>query len=394
MAFSRLRRNNAPDEGQQAAAQQRVQLATITTAIASRITRRMGLDDVLNTAVNLIRDSYPDVYHVQIFLNDEAGAKAQLAASTGEVGRQLLARQHALDIGGQSVIGQVTDTGEAIIARAGDGVHRRNELLPETQLEAAFPLRLGERVIGALDIQSTRRDSLNDEDAPILQALADTLAVGVDNARLIEQMEQRLAENQRLLNQTRTAAAEVERLNQQLTQQAWEHFLRAQPERDVFAFNLNTKTAEVQPGATWSPALVEALEFDRVVQGQTKQAQVVAVPIRVRGQVIGAIEFEAGVHPLDETDIALIQTVCERLGFALDNARLYAETRRAAQRETTLNTINSRMQTSNQVDAVLAEAARSLQTTLGAQRVAIRLGAPRTERSTRETPAALNGGEL
>ena len=52
-------------------------------------------------------------------------------------------------------------------------------------------MRIGEAVIGALDLQSKMRDVFSDEDAPIFQSLADNVAIAIDNARLFEETERR-----------------------------------------------------------------------------------------------------------------------------------------------------------------------------------------------------------
>lgn len=116
---------------------------------------------------------------------------------------------------------------------------------------------------------------------------------------------------------------------------------------------------------------------DKLIQKQTRDGVTVSIPLRVRGLVIGAMEFEIeGSEPLAPEDVDLVEAVAERFGLAVESTRLYAESRRVAQRESTLNEIGSRLQRSNSIDTVLAEAARGLQTSLGASRVAIRLGAP------------------
>ena len=103
----------------------------------------------------------------------------------------------------------------------------------------------------------------------------------------------------------------------------------------------------------------------------------VSVPLRVRGLVIGAMEFELeGGEALAPEDIDLVLGGRRALRAGGRKHRLYEESRRVAQRETTLNEIGSRLQRTNSIDAVLAEAARGLQTSLGANRVAIRLGTP------------------
>jgi GAF domain-containing protein len=365
-----------------ASTESRYRLASITTGVSNRITRQMPLTDVLNGAVSLITESYPNVYHAQVFLTENATNTAQLVASTGAAGRQLLARHHSLPVGSQSVIGQVTALGEPVVTRAGEAVHRPNELLPQTAAEAAFPLRLGDVVIGALDLQSRQDDAFETEELPIFQALADTLAVVIDNARLNDQTEQRLLENQHLLEEARRSAREVERLNLELTRQAWANTIEAN--RQAYSLEVDFVQDTVTTVSPATATLTQAIVSDEMVDApvtidpeRPNQGRVVAVPLRVRGQVVGAMEFEVDASGmLKPEDIALVQAMGERLGLALDNSRLYQESRRFAEREAVLNTVSSRLQASNHVDTLLAEAARGLQTTLGAQRVAIRLGAP------------------
>jgi GAF domain-containing protein len=358
------------------AGEDRLSLANINTQIAQRISRRQDLADVLNTTVDQIRDSYPDLYHVQIFLIDESRTVARLAASTGDVGRLLLRREHSLNVGSQSVIGRVTATGEAFVARAGasNTVHRRNEFLPDTMAEAAFPLRIGDQIIGALDLQSKTADAFHETDLPIYQSLADNIAVAIDNTRLVEQTAHRLLENQQLVEQMRDAVEQVERLNQQLTTKAWSEYLLGR-ESDL-AFTFDAERDAAQPGSEWTPELAKAVRQNAVVQKHEGEQSIIAIPVQVRGQPIGALEFEIESGALTPEDIELVQTVAERFGLAVESARLYDESQRVARREAMLNEIGGRLQSSNNVDAVLSEAARSLQSTLGAQRVAIRLGSP------------------
>ena len=78
-------------------------------------------------------------------------ARAILEASAGEVGELLLQRGHAREVGGASVIGRATATGEPVIAfdTDEDSLHFENELLPDTRSEMAIPLKLADEVVGA-----------------------------------------------------------------------------------------------------------------------------------------------------------------------------------------------------------------------------------------------------
>jgi GAF domain-containing protein len=103
----------------------------------------------------------------------------------------------------------------------------------------------------------------------------------------------------------------------------------------------------------------------------------VALPISVRGEVIGAMEFElAPDQAIGQEQMAILQQVVERLGLAAENMRLLDEAQRIAQREAMVNEITARMQAATNVEAVVAAATQSLADSFQAKRVAIRLGTP------------------
>src|SRR5262249_37226567 len=91
----------------------------------------------------------------------------------------LLARGHKLAVGSKSVIGQVTSTGQSVVAldTSASAIHRANELLPNTRAELALPLKINENIIGALDLQSKKVDAFSEADIRLFQAVADQVAI-------------------------------------------------------------------------------------------------------------------------------------------------------------------------------------------------------------------------
>ncbi len=169
----------------------------------------LDLSVLLPRLVDLIRDAF-HYDHVQIFLMDNKDQFAELRASTGEPGRQLLAINHRLAKGSKSVIGQVTTTGQPVIALdTADAhvVHRPNPYLPLTRSEMALPITVKGRVAGALDVQSNTPNAFGDDDVTVLTTLANQISVALDNARLFEQSENRAREMSFLFNVTTTASA-------------------------------------------------------------------------------------------------------------------------------------------------------------------------------------------
>lgn len=364
-------------EGIFTATQDRLKIAGIAARITQEVTRRVSLDELLNNIVERICNDFPKIYHAQIFLIEPRGDTARLSASTGEVGKKLLEQAHSLEMGGVSVIGQTIYQGVPIVAKAGakDTIHRYNPLLPDTAVEAAFPLRIGTSIIGVLDLQSKNATAFDEDILDAFQTMADNVALAIDNVRQFERAEARIQENQLLVEQARAALREVERLNERLTGRAWSEYLRRRGDNVGLAVDFDHNA--VQRESDWTSTMAEAMQFNHFVQEQQPNKQVISIPLRVRGQVVGAMEFE-----LDERetftpeDMTLIQEVGERFGLAAENTRLVEESQHIALREALVNEISSRLQAASNIESTLTEAARSLRDALKAQKVAIRLGSP------------------
>ncbi|MCS6836898.1 MAG: GAF domain-containing protein [Anaerolineae bacterium] len=368
LRFTRISRMEA--EG--IAGQERLRLAEITTAIARKASERPSLEVLLNYALALIRDRYPQFYHVQVFLIDDKRVQARLAASTGEAGRILMARAHALTVGSLSVIGQVTFRGEPIIAYAdaNNTIHRPNDVLPRTRTEVAFAMRIQEEIIGALDLQSLEVIQLGEDEKQILQSLADSLALAIDNVRQYENARARALENQRLAEQARSALNEVQRLNKRLIGRAWSDYLK---DRGQYGLEIDLDSNQSHLLQDSTPALDEAISERKLIQ----HGRQIALPLQIRDQVIGALEFEVDdAEALSDDDLEMLREVTQRLGLAAENARLVEESQRSAQREALINELSSRLQSANTVETTLTEAARGLRETLRAERIIIRLGSP------------------
>ncbi len=335
-------------------AQTRQLQATVSVARAVAGTR--NLDKLLEDVVRLVRETF-GYYHVQVFMVDEDRQYAVLRQSTGEVGQRLLASGHRLPVGSLSVIGQVTASGRAVVARDTDtdAVHRRNELLPNTRSEMAVPLSVGDRVIGALDLQSVEPDAFPEQVIPTLQALADQIAVAIENARLFEQAEQNLRE--------------LRELSHEVTQRSWSEFLAEAREEEIHqSYGPETKAIEIFRSRVIERVLTSGTVI--VSTGKDGRQAFVAAPIVVRNEVIGVLGVEPdGVREWSQDDLLLIQGIADRTALAVENARLYLQARRAAERERLVSSIAERLQRAPSLALLLESATRELAEALGTESV-------------------------
>jgi GAF domain-containing protein len=308
---------------------------------------------ISDRVIALIQERFADIYHAQVFLIDDRRVDAVLRASTGEVGQRLLARGHRLEVGSRSVIGQVTARGEPVIAldTASDAIHKVNELLPETRSELALPMRTSEGIIGALDLQSRRADAFTESDMRLFQTIADQLSIAVQNARLFEELQARLKD--------------IEDLNRLLIGDTWKGYVESRRRRLGASPGQADDLSHLQAEALRTGRIVEYFEPDGTVR--------FAVPMTLRGEILGAIEWQLQRSKYSENTKLLARELANRLALAVDNARLLEESQQAASREQLLNEISGKLSRQADVSSILQLAVQELGRVLPVTQTTIRL---------------------
>lgn len=159
----------------------------------------LDTDELLRTIVNLIADRF-GFYYAAVFTLADSQQWAELREATGEAGRVLKERQHRLEAGGQSMVGTAIATRRARIAldTGAEAVRFANPLLPDTRSEIALPLVVGNRVLGALDVQSAQAAAFDETNAAVLQTMADQIAIALSNAEQFKQTEVTLTNTRNL----------------------------------------------------------------------------------------------------------------------------------------------------------------------------------------------------
>ena len=125
-----------------------------------------------------------------------------------------------IDVG---IVGHVVRTGESYLADdvSDDPYHYAPEEVV-VRSEVCVPIRDEGRLIGAIDVESERLSDFGEQDRSLLEAVADTVAVGLRNARLFDEAHQRAEELGIALEQLE----ELDRLKDELIQNV-SHELRS-----------------------------------------------------------------------------------------------------------------------------------------------------------------------
>ena len=104
----------------------------------------------------------------------------------------------------------------------------------------------------------------------------------------------------------------------------------------------------------------------------------IAVPILAGERVLGVLDVQHDVAGgLGQADADLLESIAGQVAVALQNTRLFAETRQRAEYEARLNLINQNIQRAASLESLLQVAARELGQAIGAQRVSVQLAPSR-----------------
>ena len=320
--------------------------------VSKAISTGKNLHEILPQITELISQQF-NYYHVGIFLNDSINQYAILSAANSEGGQKMLARGHQLKIGEQGIVGYVAASGNPRIALdvGMDVVHFDNPDLPLTHSEMALPLKSGTEVIGALDIQSVEQNAFTQEDIEVLQSLADEVSLAIQNARLFDQ-------TSRLLS-------DAEAIQKQYQKNTWGRVAR---KKRLTGYKYTITGA------------IPLDNNDSYASATNPLKREVSVPISLRGENIGTLVVQIPNSEKVNTDqMDLIKAVAERVALSAENARLFEETNRRAEREQVISDIAAKITTSVRTENILKTTAKELNQLLDGAEVLIKLGTDRNQ---------------
>lgn len=331
--------------------------------VTQSITSIRDLRELLPRIAAVISEKF-GFYHVGVFLLDEANEYAVLTATNSEGGKKMLERKHRLRVGEQGIVGNVTAAGTPRVAMdvGKDAVFFNNLELPDTHSEMALPLMSRNRVVGALDVQSTERGAFTPEDVQMLSLLAHQVSLAIENARLFDE--------------TRRALSEAEAIGRQNARQAWS---KLPVEQNLLGYRYTQAGSSLLD----SPVdLTEAANGQRS-RKETESSRVV-VPIELRGETIGTLVIQSPAsHVMNDDQMDLIRAVAERVAISAENARLFDETTRRAERERLVSDITGKIRSVNDPQSMIQTAMEELRRALGASRVEV---VPQSVKGAEEGP--------
>jgi GAF domain-containing protein len=318
-------------------------LLEVSTRITREVTGLLEPKALLARAVNLIAEQL-SLERAGIYLTEKGAGQPQLVATA-------TARREPAPL--DEDLPEVVARAVRVPLRE-SSVPRDDTGLPR---ELALALEVDGQVAGALYLRSARPLVSDRDELVVLQAIADQIAIALENARLYAAAQSSLRE--------------IDALYRQYAGEAWQRFLAEQP-KPVQRWG----PAEIAD-ESWQPLFQEAQSVGRSVTGvhEGTGQHLLAVPIKLRDVAVGVLGLHrsAAHGPWQVADITAVEAVATRLALISDNLRLLEEAQRRAARERLTSQATARMRASLDVETVLNVAANEIAGALGLAALDVRL---------------------
>jgi GAF domain-containing protein len=374
-----------------------IQLET-AAEIARDISSSLNLDELLIKAVNFIRERF-DFYHASVFLHDLPGDFTVIREATGDTGSQMKRAGYKISIGSKSIVGFVSSRGEQLVVNntAKDATYYANPLFPDTRSEAAFPLKVGERILGEIDVQSIHPYAFTEDKLRSLQILADQIAIAVVNTELFSETQEHLSQH-RLLHHITTTAASGTTLEEALESAVngllvtlggdRVTILLTNREKGILEAKASTGYTEdikveipIGSGITgWAAAHKRPLrvrnvsEDPRYILVSSNTRSELAIPLVFRNEVLGVLNVESElVDAYTENDEEMLGTLGGSLAAIIANARLLEQIRLQAERDRLIFEVTSKIRRSTDIQSIMSTTASELTRLTGARYAKIQI---------------------
>ncbi len=315
-------------------------------------------NEILDLSVKFISERF-NVDHVGIFLVDNLGEYAILAAANSQTGKSLIASHYQLKISKGEVPSMLPEL-DTLRFQLGAQYYRvtRAATLPDLKMNLSFAIAAGQQLIGLLNIQtiSPNPENLGKES---IQIISDEIALYLQNKRILSRHENQLAEINQLAGKT--------------TKSSWEGILAGK----ALGYQYN-RLQILSAGESLPEEVVREVLAGQSANYVTKDAHPrarIISPIILRGEVIGIIGYddENPDHEWQLEEKILLETIASRVSLALENSRLIAETQQRAERERIVSQVATRMRETLDMDTVLQTAVREMRQSLGLEQAEVRL---------------------
>jgi len=371
--------------------------------VTATVNQSLELDTILQEVIKKITE----IFHfdaTRIFLFNPEMDELHLRASFET--RPEFSAKATLFQRGQGVVGRVAETRESMIFED-TSTDPRYQALSHTKVTqeaglsffAVFPIRAKGRSVGTVVLVGQKPRKLTPEEVRLLTSMGDQIGVAVENTTLFEEtvarakelsalydvaatLNQSLEPNlvlkevlQKFLEVTRFDAVRIYLLGPDGQELQLKAHVGIGPElaseTSVYPMGSGISSKVFEEGKV---AFFEDIQTDPqydLLAKNKKTREVgfrayIAIPLKAKEKIIGVMNFLSyNAHEFSAKDIALLTSMANQIGVALENAALFEQVRTRSQQLAALNTVAATVNQSLEIDVILKETLEKVVEILG-----------------------------
>ena len=331
--------------------QERAELLDFLLEVSAATSESLDLDRIMANVAEIVKEVMPyDLFAILLYSERQRGLSIRY--SIGH--REEIIRSLVLPLG-EGITGAAAATRQPILVADVRNDPRYLTALDAVQSELAVPMLARGKLVGVIDLQSTRLDVYREQDRSLLQLIGSRVAVSIDNARLYRRVDRqnRTLKTLSNLSQEFSSILDLDELLGKIAKTihalvAYDAFsiLLVDAERKVLKHRFSERYDQrvnlnnIPLGKGLTGAAAESREIVRVTDTAVDPRYIashpeirseIAVPLVVQDRVVGVMDLESErMGFFTEDHSRLLALLAPQIASSVENARLYEE---LAQRE-------------------------------------------------------------
>jgi len=332
---------------------ERAELLDFLLEVSRVSSETLDLAEQLSTIASIVKEVVPyDVF--AILLYSERTHALTIRHAIGH--REEVVRSLSIPLG-EGIVGTAAARREAVLVEDVNQDPRYLNALDAVRSELAVPMTARGKLVGVLDVQSTRVKAYSEQDRSMLSLIASRVASSIENARLYRRVDRQNRTLRTLAHLAREFSAILD-LDELLTKiasatralipyDAFSVFL-VDNERSILRnrfsvrYDQRVKIDNIPLGKGITGAAVESHEPVRVLDTGADSRYIashpgirseLAVPLVVQDRVVGVLDVESErIAFFTEDHQRTLSLLAQQIASSVENARLYEEVNQREQR--------------------------------------------------------------
>jgi len=330
---------------------ERAELLDFLLEVSTATSESLDLDRIMANVAASVKEVIPyDLFAILLYSEQQRGLSIRY--SIGH--REEIVRSLVLPLG-EGITGAAAASRQPILVPDVRSDPRYLTALDAVQSELAVPMLARGKLVGVIDLQSTRLNAYREQDRSLLQLIASRVAVSVDNARLYRRVDRqnRTLKTLSNLSQEFSSILDLDELLGKIAKTihalvAFDAFsiLLLDTERKILSHRFSERYDKrvvldnIPLGKGLTGAAAESREIVRVADTAVDPRYIsshpdirseIAVPLVVQDRVVGVMDLESErMGFFTEDHSRLLGLLAPQIASSVENARLYEE---IAQRE-------------------------------------------------------------